>query len=177
MLEEGRTATPSRLAQFQEPGAKVDAMDLGSGFWTGSDGRLRALYNIYPTLGAATGRAGFGGSNLLNLMIFQGAMWKGWQSMLTLLEVLAMVTLAGLGNVPPPADPARFGAGAGLRGVLHDAGDAGAGFGDGVSERGHGYGCEGRDDQGRDAYITGTRVRINGTVDGDLIVFCQSLGR
>src|SRR5205814_8332300 len=41
--------------------------------------------------------AGFGGSNLLSLLIFQGAMWKGWQSMITLLEVLAMVTLAGLG--------------------------------------------------------------------------------
>src|SRR5207253_2911768 len=42
-------------------------------------------------------QAGFGGSNLLSLLIFQGAMWKGWQSMITLLEVLAMVTLAGLG--------------------------------------------------------------------------------
>src|SRR5260370_16450396 len=42
-------------------------------------------------------QAGFGGSNLLGLLIFQGAMWKGWQSMMTLLEVLAMVTLAGLG--------------------------------------------------------------------------------
>src|SRR6266478_843304 len=41
--------------------------------------------------------AGFGGSNLLSLLIFQGAMWKGWQSMITLFEVLAMVTLAGLG--------------------------------------------------------------------------------
>src|SRR5436309_15513372 len=42
-------------------------------------------------------QAGFGGSNLLSLLISQGAMWKGWQSMITLLEVLAMVTLAGLG--------------------------------------------------------------------------------
>src|SRR2546430_16935555 len=41
--------------------------------------------------------SGFGGSNLLGLLIFQGAMWKGWQSMMTLLEVLAMVTLAGVG--------------------------------------------------------------------------------
>src|SRR5258708_37603046 len=32
-------------------------MDVGSGVWTGSDGRLRALYNIYPNLGAATGRS------------------------------------------------------------------------------------------------------------------------
>src|SRR6266568_4429374 len=38
-------------------------------------------------------------SRLLGLLIFQGAMWKGWQSMVTLLEVLAMVTLAGLGAI------------------------------------------------------------------------------
>jgi len=41
-------------------------------------------------------QAGFGGSNLLGLLIFQGAFWKGWQSMITLLEVLAMLTLAGI---------------------------------------------------------------------------------
>src|SRR5215472_731612 len=41
-------------------------------------------------------RAGFGGSSLLNLLIFQGAFWKGWQSMLTLLEILALGTLGGL---------------------------------------------------------------------------------
>ena len=40
-------------------------------------------------------QAGFGGSSVLNLMIFQGAFWKGWQSMLTLLEVLALLTIAG----------------------------------------------------------------------------------
>ncbi len=40
-------------------------------------------------------QAGFGGTNLLGLLIFQGAFWKGWQSMVTLLEVLALVTLAG----------------------------------------------------------------------------------
>src|SRR5437899_10880370 len=42
-------------------------------------------------------QVGFGGSNLLSLLIFQGAFWKGWHSMISLLEVLAMVTLAGLG--------------------------------------------------------------------------------
>src|SRR5438445_13700129 len=39
--------------------------------------------------------AGFGGSNLLSLLIFQGAFWEGWQSMITLLEVLALLTVAG----------------------------------------------------------------------------------
>src|SRR5258708_28950167 len=41
-------------------------------------------------------QAGFGGSNLLGLLIFQVAMWKGWQSMITLLEALTMVTLAAM---------------------------------------------------------------------------------
>ncbi len=35
----------------------------------------------------------------------------------------------------PPADPARFGAGAGLRGIVHRAGAANGCFGDGVSHR------------------------------------------
>src|SRR2546421_6982567 len=38
--------------------AQVDAMDLGSGFRTGGDGSLRALYGIYPALAAATGTSG-----------------------------------------------------------------------------------------------------------------------
>src|SRR5437016_4404147 len=37
---------------------QVDAMDLGIGFWTGGDGRLCALYGIYPALAAATGTSG-----------------------------------------------------------------------------------------------------------------------
>jgi len=42
-------------------------------------------------------QAGFGTSSLFSLLLFEGALWKGWQSMLTVLEVLAMVTLAGAG--------------------------------------------------------------------------------
>jgi len=72
-------------------------MDLGIGFRTGGHGSLRTLYTIYPALADPIENAGFGGFNLLGLLIFQGAMWKGWQSMVTFLEVLAMVTLAGLG--------------------------------------------------------------------------------
>ena len=43
--------------------------------------------------------AGFGGTNLLSLLVFQGAFWKGWQSMMTLFEVLAMVTVVGSARV------------------------------------------------------------------------------
>lgn len=40
--------------------------------------------------------AGFGGTNLLSLVLFQGAFWKGWQSMFTLVEFVAMASFAGL---------------------------------------------------------------------------------
>src|SRR5258708_18735298 len=43
--------------------------------------------------------AGFGGTNLLSLLIFQSAFWKGWQSMISLVEVLALLTAAGLAMV------------------------------------------------------------------------------
>src|SRR5258708_33540779 len=42
-------------------------------------------------------RAGFGSTNLLNLVVFQGAFWKGWQSMFSLFEVLAVASMAGFG--------------------------------------------------------------------------------
>src|SRR5258705_11805810 len=40
-------------------------------------------------------QAGFGGTSLLSLLIFQGSFWKGWQSMISLVEILALVTLGG----------------------------------------------------------------------------------
>ena len=174
MLEEDEPL-PSRLAQFQERARKSMQWIWGVVFGLAATG-VYALYTTYiqPWELQLEG-AGFGGSNLLNLMIFQGAMWKGWQSMLTLLEVLAMVTLAGLGAMflrrrirrgsalalvfagfctmlamPAPASATEFRKGDTVTVAKEET-------------------IKG------DAYITGTRVRINGTVDGDLIVFCQSL--
>src|SRR5712671_7549638 len=40
-------------------------------------------------------QAGFGGTSLLSLLIFQGSFWKGWQSMISLVEILALVTVGG----------------------------------------------------------------------------------
>ena len=174
MLEEDEPL-PSRLAQFQERARKSMQWIWGVVFGLAATG-VYVLYTTYiqPWELQLEG-AGFGGSNLLNLMIFQGAMWKGWQSMLTLLEVLAMVTLAGLGAMflrrrirrgsalalvfagfctmlamPAPASATEFRKGDTVTVAKEET-------------------IKG------DAYITGTRVRINGTVDGDLIVFCQSL--
>src|SRR5207248_7587548 len=71
-------------------------------------------------------------------------------------------------NVVPAPDPARSGAGAGLRGVLHRAGTAYGGFGDGAS-RGQSP-TVGKDETIKgDIYLVGERVRVEGTVNGDVI--------
>src|SRR2546421_4681512 len=124
--------------------AQVDAMDLGSGFRTGGDGSLRALYGIYPALATANGTSGIrrvepvGPADFLRRHVERVAIHDD--------------TPRGAGggdarrtgeNVLPAADPARFGAGAGLRGVLHRAGAANRGFRDGASRRTKPYGEQG----------------------------------
>ena len=174
MLEEDEPL-PSRLAQFQERARKSMQWIWGLVFGLAATG-IYALYTGYiQPWQQQLEQAGLGGSNLLNLLIFQGAFWKGWQSMITLLEVLAMVTLAGLGAMffrkrirrgsalalvfagfcallvmPAPASATEFRKGDSVR-VERDETIKG------------------------DIYITGARARVDGTVDGDLIVFCQSL--
>src|SRR5713226_2790014 len=96
MLEE-EEPLPSKLAAFQERARRSMQWIWGVAFGLAATG-VYALYTGYiQPWQQQMEQAGFGGTNLLGLLIFQGAMWKGWQSMMTLLEVLAMVTLAGLG--------------------------------------------------------------------------------
>src|SRR5580693_7865429 len=104
------------------------------------------------------------------MLIFQSGLWKGWQSVITLLEVLAMLTLAGLGAIffrrrirrgsalalvfaslcallvlPAPAAATEF---------RHDK-----------------QVSVGRDEViHSDLYAAGGRIRIDGTIEGDLIV-------
>src|SRR5881398_3602103 len=89
MLEEDEPL-PSRLAQFQERARKSMQWIWGVVFGLAATG-VYAFYTSYVELWQTQlEEAGLGGSNLLNLLIFQGAFWKGWPSVITLLEVLAM---------------------------------------------------------------------------------------
>ena len=94
MLEEDEPL-PSRLAHFQERARKSMQWIWGVVFGLAATGAY-ALYTGYILpWEQQLEQAGFGGSNLLGLLIFQGTMWKGWQSVMTLFEVLAMLTVAG----------------------------------------------------------------------------------
>src|SRR5467141_2457119 len=169
MLEEDEPL-PSRLAQFQERARKSMQWIWGVAFGLAATGAY-ALYTGYiQPWQQQLEQAGFGGSNLLGLLIFQGTMWKGWQSMMTFLEVLAMVTLAGLGAM---FFRRRIRRGSALALVF-------AGFctvlaapsGASATEMRHEERLTiGKDEViHSDLYAAGGRIRVEGTIEGDLVV-------
>ena len=169
MLEENEPL-PSRLAQFQGSARRSLQWIWGLAFGLAATG-VYGLYTGYiQPWQVQLEQAGFGGSSLLNLLIFQGAFWKGWQSMITLLELVALVTLGGLGAmfvrrrirrgsalalvftglcaalvVPAPASATEFRKGDRVTvardEVIHS-----------------------------DLYAAGGQIRVDGTIEGDLVV-------
>jgi cytoskeletal protein CcmA (bactofilin family) len=119
--------------------------------------------------------AGFGGTNLMSMMLFSGAFWEGWGDLVDILQIAALlgIVILALGLVrrrlrrptalalvlpallialvmPPPAGAAEVRRG---RAVLVPAGET----------------------IHNDLIATGPSVRIDGTVEGDLIVFTRDL--
>lgn len=173
MLEEDE-ALPARLVAFQERARRSLQWIWGVVFGLATVS-MYGLYTGYiEPWEQQFEQAGFGGSNLVSLLIFQGAFWKGWQSMFSLFEVLAVVMVAGFGVMLLRNRMRRGTALAmvfiGLGALLATPGTAGA------TEFRKGESVEvARDEIIRgDIYISGASVRIDGTVEGDVYVFCQS---
>jgi hypothetical protein len=96
MLEE-EEALPARLAEFQARIKRSMQWIWGVVFGLAALG-IYALYTEYiEPAEQQLEQAGFGGTNLLSLLLFQGAFWKGWQSMFTLVEFVALASAAGFG--------------------------------------------------------------------------------
>jgi predicted anti-sigma-YlaC factor YlaD len=161
---------PSRLAQIQEKARRSMQWIWGLVFGLAATG-VYAFYTQYIQLWQQQlEQAGFGGSNLLGLLIFQGTMWKGWQSMITLLEVLAMLTLAGLGAL---VFRRRMRRGSALALVF-------AGFCTVLALSPAASAAEFRHDKRvtiakdevihSDLFAAGGRIQIDGTIEGDLVV-------
>src|SRR5215813_5882832 len=98
MMEE-EEPLPARIAQFQE---KIHRSV--EWIWMATFGlAATAIYAMYTgyiePLEQRMEQAGFGGTSLLSMLIFQGSFWKGWQSMLSLVEVLALVVIGGFAAV------------------------------------------------------------------------------
>jgi cytoskeletal protein CcmA (bactofilin family) len=119
-------------------------------------------------------QAGFGGTSLLSLLIFQGSFWKGWQSMISLVEILALVTLGGFAVIVARR---RFRRGSALALVLtgfcaaamvSSTPAAATEFKSGPSVQ------ISKDETIKgDVYATGQEISVDGTVDGDLYVWGQ----
>jgi cytoskeletal protein CcmA (bactofilin family) len=175
MLEEDEPL-PSRLAEFQERARKSFGWIWGMVLGLAATG----VYALYTTFVEPWQRrladAGFGGTSLLSLLVFQGAFWKGWQSVLTLLEVLAMLTVAGFG-VAIFRRRLRRGSAlalvlAGLCAAMALPAPAGAM----EFHKSEGAWELSKDETIKtDVFVTCARGRIDGTIDGDLFFFGQSV--
>ena len=171
MLEE-EEALPARLAHFQER-----ARQSMQWIWTVALGLaatgVYALYTGYvEPWQQQLEEAGFGGSNLLSLLIFQGAFWKGWQSMVTLLEVLALVTVAGFA-VAFFRKRVRRGSALALvlagfcAALLFQPASAMAS----ETRKGESVGVSHDETIKGDIFLFGDRVRVDGNVEGDVFLF------
>jgi cytoskeletal protein CcmA (bactofilin family)/anti-sigma factor RsiW len=173
MLEEDEPL-PSRLAAFQQSARKSMQWIWGAVIGLAATG-MYALYTTYvEPMQQRFEQAGFGGSSVLNLMIFQGAFWKGWQSMLTLLEVLALLTIAGSAVVFLRRRMRRGSAFAMMvAGICAAASMSSPAMA--TEFRNLGDTVEiGKDETIKgDLFAHGHHVKIEGTVDGDVYVFCQ----
>ena len=172
MLEE-EEPFPARLARFQERAKRSLQWIWGLAFALAATG-LYALYTefVLPWQ-TQLEQAGFGGSNLLSLLIFQGALWKGWQSMATLLEVLALLTV-GIFAAALLRRRMRRGSAlalvlAGLCAAVLLPGSATAS----EMRKGESVGVAKDEVINGDIFLFGQRVRVEGKVKGDVFVFCK----
>jgi cytoskeletal protein CcmA (bactofilin family) len=174
MLEQDEPL-PARLSEFHLAVKKSMQWIWGAIFGLAALG-VYALYTGYiEPWENRLGEAGFGSSSLLSLLFFQGAFWKGWQSMLTLFEFLALAAIAGFAMfafrkyVKRGSALALLFASLGLLAAVPSTAAA--------TEFRKGDSVEVRKDetiQG-DFYGTGNHIRIEGTVNGDVFAFGQQV--
>jgi cytoskeletal protein CcmA (bactofilin family) len=178
MLEQDEPL-PARIAEFRAHVKKSMQWIWGVVFALALLG-VYALYTGYvEPWEQQLEQAGFGGTSLLSLVVFQGAFWKGWQSMFTLVELVAIISFAGfaffLGRkyLKRATSLAIVFASMGL--ALFTASPAPAQDIRFDSDK-HETLIVGKDEVWkRDLFFAGSQLRIDGTVDGDVYVFAQDL--
>ena len=175
MLEE-EEPLPARLAEFQERTRRSFQWIWGLVFGLAATGVFELYTRLVEPWQSRLQEAGFGGTSLLSLLIFQGAFWKGWQSMVTLFEILGMLTVAGSAflifrkRLRRGSALALILAGLCAALVLPTPATAATEFRKADS-------IEIPKDQviKGDIFLTGARARVDGTVEGDLFFFGQSI--
>jgi len=176
---ESDDALPENLAEFHERVRRSMQWIWGVVFGMALLGAYSLYTFIIDPWVQRFQEAGFGGTNLLSLVLFQGAFWKGWQSMFTLVEFVAMASFAGFAifvvrkYLKRGAAMAVVFASVGMLLVANTATPA-----QNVKIDSEMKGTlEVRKDEvlKRDLFFAGSQLRIEGTVDGDVYVFAQDL--
>ena len=180
MLEQDEPL-PAKLAEFRGQVKKSMQWIWGLFFGLALLG-VYALYSGYiEPWEQQFEQAGFGGTNLLSLVVFQGAFWKGWQSMFTLVEVVAIISFAGfalfLGRKYLKRGTVLAVVFASMGLALFTASPAPSqDFKFDANEKGHQSLTVGKDEVlKKDLFFAGSQLRIDGTVDGDVYAFAQEL--
>ena len=172
MLEE-EEPLPARIATFQDRVQRSMQWVWMVAFGLAATA-VYAMYTGYiEPLQQGLEQAGFGGTSLMSLLIFQGSFWKGWQSMLSLVEVLALLTLGGFLVV---VTRKRFRRGSAVALILAALCAAFAAPSPATAtefKKGPSIQIAKDETIKGDLYATGQEINVDGTVDGDLYVWGQ----
>jgi len=172
MLEE-EEPLPARIAAFQERVRRSMQWVWMVAFGLAATA-VYAMYTGYiEPLQQGLEQAGFGGTSLMSLLIFQGSFWKGWQSMLSLVEVLALVTFGGFAVMVARKRLRRGSAVALLLAGLCAPFAAPAPAAATEFRKGPSIQIAKDETVKGDVYATGQEINVDGTIDGDLYVWGQ----
>jgi len=174
MLEQDEPL-PARIAELQSRVKRNMQWIWGVVFGLAVLG-IYALYTTYiEPWENKFAEAGFGSNNLLSMVMFQSAFWKGWQSMFTFVEVLAVMVMAGFGLF---AFRRYLRRGSALAVVFSSLGlllAAGTPANATEFRKGDTVTIKKGEVVKGDLFVTGEHVRIEGEVDGDVYAFAQQL--
>jgi cytoskeletal protein CcmA (bactofilin family) len=179
MLEQDEPL-PARLAEFHAQARKSMQWIWGLVFGMALLG-IYSLYTVYiEPWEQQFEQAGFGGTNLLSLLVFQGAFWKGWQSMFTLVEFVALTSFAAFAFFLVRKYLKRGTALAVMfasMGLLMMTAASTPAQSVKIDTDMKGQKLEVKKDEvlRKDLYFAGSQLRIDGTVDGDVYAFAQEV--
>lgn len=164
---------PARMIAAPERGGAhwgwIAAFGLGvGGAYTLWSGVIEPWY-------AGASQAGFDQGNILTMLFFSGAFWKGWDAMRSLTEFLAVATLGTVAIWLLRKTLHRFTAIAFVAGALACALALPPPAAAAQVEHGDpGYTLPAGQDVKNDLIVFADRAQINGDVDGDLILFSRN---
>ncbi len=120
-------------------------------------------------------QAGFGEGNLLTILFFRGAFWKGWGDMANAMQFLAILTLGLLAVGLLRRTLRRWTTIAVVMGALVAALASPPVASAAETKHVQSYSLAAGETVKSDLFLFTHRARIDGTIEGDLVVFAQDL--